>query len=398
MKIIPIAFTTRDLSDFESVLSLAASRLNSRWALAGPGEAGDFHIVALGRPDELPALLRGSSALYPWRVIVYASGESDVGARWTLGRKEGSPPRLSELISLLNSIEQHFIGGESSETAALPAVEADLPIPHEHPAEPDCPEEALAFVPLDNPLAGAGGLDAGAADNQPAPHAMAFAQVRQQDWAKFSAYPAGLSAKESFLELLQRDLNQQATRLYSINDEHMILVSPGEGLFYYRTDVESDLLAYRGSLERIKTKTPLLDRLPRYTRRFAFTSAPLAELLWLAALIDSQASPLPQSFPETPVRLSTMESLQALPYFAEFSDLAALWHAECLSLEQASLKSGEPMGKTVAFFNAAYLLKLLAADLQAGKAAGDAGTGAAKESAPTSLLQKLGRALWGRKV
>jgi len=126
MKIIPIAFSARDFSDFESVLSLAASRLSSPWTLGDSTDAGDFHIVSLNQPDDLSTLLNGSPTLDLWRVIAYADSGSEAAAHWILSRREGSPPRLSELISLLNTIDQHFKDAASSELGqATPSSSPD---------------------------------------------------------------------------------------------------------------------------------------------------------------------------------------------------------------------------------------------------------------------------------
>jgi hypothetical protein len=395
LKIIPVAFTARDFSDFESVLSLASSRLTARWILGKPAETGDFQLVSVDRPEDFAAFLRDSPALDPWRVIAYVGNGSKVAAQWMLDRREGSPPRLSELAGLLNAIDRHF---NPAPTGSAPPL--DLASPAIAGLEsPDLGrlEDVSPLSPPDDAMDGAGAPEVCEAVGEPAFAAMTLEQVRQQDWSKPTAYPPGFSAKESFLELLQQDLKDHASQLHSVGDDHLILVSPVEGQCYYQSDLEADLLAYRSSLERIKTKAPLRDRLPKYVRRFAFTSAPLAELVWLAALIDSQASLLPELPPATPVRLSSVSVLRSLPHFHDFSGLAAFWMAGFLSLEQACLKSGEPMGKVVAFYNAAHLLKLFEAEPRAEKSASGGEAASDQAVPPMTLLEKIGRVFARRK-
>jgi hypothetical protein len=106
MKIIPIAFTSRELSDFSSVLDLAASRLSKPWSLVDSEVIADFHVVSIHDPEEFSLLAESAPDLD--RIIVYSDGQFPTRARWTLTRRESSPPRVSELITLLQRIEKHL--------------------------------------------------------------------------------------------------------------------------------------------------------------------------------------------------------------------------------------------------------------------------------------------------
>lgn len=110
MKIIPVSFTSRDLSDFESVLDLATPRLSRPWTLGTAGEVGDLHIVSAGGAEDLASFLSGPPSRNPVRVIAYMGEEGGAAGCWKIVRREGSPPRLSELINVLNGIAQHFDG------------------------------------------------------------------------------------------------------------------------------------------------------------------------------------------------------------------------------------------------------------------------------------------------
>lgn len=125
MKIIPIAFTERELSDFSSVLDLAVSRLSRPWSLADSAAMADFRIIAVHGPEEFSRLVENVPE--PDRIIVYGDDQLPVQACWFLTRRENSPPRVSELIALFQQVEQSL-----EETASA----GDIPgLPNEPPRE-----------------------------------------------------------------------------------------------------------------------------------------------------------------------------------------------------------------------------------------------------------------------
>jgi hypothetical protein len=578
MKIIPIAFTAQELSDFQSVLDLAASRLPRPWALGESSEPGDFHIISMDRPEEFSKHLRISPHLDSLRIIAYTPEDPAAEARWVLRKRPNSPPRMSELWNLLANIERYLLGldtdaaEENRQTVAdepasrgdsfdgtlvplpdrpvapedaslasppmaedapegreehrqdveddlppswdglstialmpssslafetedtpentedsrtvvdkaasrdessteIPVASADAPIAaeaeppspapmaeekndsedsdeHRRNVEDDLanwdglftialmPSSSLAFEAEDAPPAQTTALnndlrvitedtpmhadspstqeiplEAGVADGNGEAQtgeeksgvlsSLRFSQVQQRDWLKTMVAPASLSAKESLPELLQQTLKDQTARLFFINGTHVIVASPREENCHFLADLESTLLLFRTYPGRVKTKALTLKQVQAYLQKYGAgsVSAPLSELSWLAAIIDSRAALLPDLSAETPVRLVSAATLVTLPYFEEFSSLTEVWLSDFLSLQQASEKAGEPMGKTVAFYNAGALLRLFEANprTETGKIEPqDARPASGKTPSPT-LLQRIGGVFKGKR-
>ena len=147
MKIIPVSFTSRDLSDFESVLNLAAPRLTHQWTLGAAGEAGDLHIVSAGGVEDLASFLSGPPGKDPLRVIAYTGEEGKTAGCWRIARREGSPPRLSELISLLNGITEHFDSAATLGGAPAMVVDGEVGGTLEVGAEIEPPTLAFEYAP-----------------------------------------------------------------------------------------------------------------------------------------------------------------------------------------------------------------------------------------------------------
>jgi hypothetical protein len=504
MKIIPIAFTSQELSELQSVLDLAASRLPRPWMLGEPDEQGDFHIISIDQPEELSKHLRISSHLDPQRIIAYMPEETAAETRWVLRKRPHSPPRMSEIWNLLANIEQYLQGTDTetlekaeqnrqivaderadrdNSSMEIPVASPDAPTldaaENEPPSPPpmagkegdseDCggprrnfeddlanwdgvstiallPSSSLAFEvedasPVRTPQAMAPEAPArhtealsaqettpeeppepehsilaeeypgsGESGQKPEPletgeeqsdvlNGLRLSQVERRDWLKTALTPASPSVPASLPELLQQALKDQTARLFFINDRHAIMVCPGEETCHFPTRLESTVLLFRTYPDRIRTKALPPKQAQAHLQKYGPASAPLSELLWLAAIIDSRAALLPDLSPEPPVRLASAASLVTLPHFELFSSLAEAWLSGFLNLQQASEKSGEPIGKTAAFYNAGTLLRLFEANprIEIEKAElHDTGPAAGKSASPT-LLQKISGVFKGKR-
>jgi hypothetical protein len=149
MKIIPVAFTSRELSDLQSILDLAASRLPRSWTLDESPEQGDFHIISMDGPEEFSRHLKISPNLDPRRIIAYIPEETTVEARWILRKRPNSPPLMSELRNLLANIERYLQGldTETVEGAPKGAEENRQTIAGESASRNDTLTETLVSPP-----------------------------------------------------------------------------------------------------------------------------------------------------------------------------------------------------------------------------------------------------------
>ncbi len=410
MRLIPIALTPRELSDLNSVLDLAASRLTTAWTIGYAAEKNGYYIISLNREEELSALLPTLPDPNPSRIIAYIPETEAMAARWKIIKRAGSPPRLSEIIELLNAIaavrEEPPLAAAPEEAVLNPEPAAEEVVDEDvepstevevAPSEPpmvEPPEEeapaafedeyqAIEEEDLRTEAQGATAVD----ERARCLVAMEFSKMQELDWPKTGIPLVSYSAIKSFPELLQQTLKDQCARLFSLHGEHFILASPRDGLFHFSANLPNTLLLFRTFPDRIKAKTLPIKRIPTYAQRFTPHSAPIAELLWMAALHDSQASPLPDTSSAASQRLLAVDVLAELPYFGEFSSLANIWHSNYLTLEMAANRSGEPMGKTVAFYNAIHLLQLFEAKPQQDRDTGPMET--AKESSVPTLWQKI---------
>lgn len=115
MRLIPVAFTQKELSDFRPIFDLASAKLTGSWNIGEPNTTGDGYIVSVHSDEELSHLIETTPSFD--RIIIYTSESVPATFPWTLTRRIDAPPRITEVREVLEKISQ-FLEQSRTESAA----------------------------------------------------------------------------------------------------------------------------------------------------------------------------------------------------------------------------------------------------------------------------------------